>query len=458
MADPTDKEPVPPLDHRRRTDIVLKRFVEGMSIPGIVRYLKREYGIDVGRDVPYQDIARGTKQRWLTYNAPRTDEIGRELIARRKELLDVFVPSFGEGMATVNAAASLCASAIKDIARAKVRGITLGNPDKGIDRWRFPVKVHTDTADGPVVRNFADVDFGEVEDDQVEVQPMRITVRIGFSGGKTMSLTCGNLGNAIAAKIEDWEGKLKTLVFHTLRDADHKDGNPTGVHKRRFKIDLQFVVVNLSSGFDSSPGTNPISFLSAMLQDPMLAPRTTVEIFNAMPFVEVGKCRQTIAEIEPLREVREDYDRHGFDIILTSGGCLSDPHSTYRRYYKDKRVRQLLEKEGVVGDFMWLPITRDEPFSLKALRKRLLEGNRPDRNELAELIKYRPMTLLDLNDVADHVSKRRDVFCVLAPCGVCGLEKSDVARALLSQIEGRGLVTHFVLDRGTAGCTIEDLK
>jgi hypothetical protein len=172
-----------------------------------------------------------------------------------------------------------------------------------------------------------------------------------------------------------------------------------------------------------------------------------------MPFVEVGENRNKIEEIDLLNRSLQEYKKHGFDIILTSAGCLDDSHSTYRRYYDHDRVHQLLKSEGVVGDFMWQPITRRRPFSLRSLRDRLLDEGGRDNVALAALIRRRPMTLLNLVDVAEHVTAGRDVFCVLAPCGFCGLEKSQVAQALLEQ--EAGLVTHFVLDRGTADATLE---
>jgi len=431
-------------------DIVLKRFVEGMSIPNIVQYLEREWGMKVGRDVPYQDIARATNKRWLQYTPSRTVAIGQRLIDLRKELLDVYVPDVGERMPTVNSAANLCASAVFNIAKAKAIGIALGNAQKNIPHWSFPVKVHRAGSDQPVRCDFKDVDVGEAEDGSVEPDPMRLTIRIGFSGGNTMALASRDLAGVIAARIEDWEKDLKTRVIQELHESHHDIDIPTGIIKRRFQVLIEFVFVNLNSGFDRDPRTNPIAFLSGLRQDPILADRTRVEIFNAMPFVEVGKCRETIREIAPLREVREDFDKHGFDIILTSGGSFDDPHSTYRRYYRDPRVQQLLASEKVLGDFMWLPVTKHKPFRFDQLREKV-KGDA----ELQRLLKYQPMTLLDLDDVADHVAKKRDVFCVLAPCGVCGLEKSGIANALLNQ--ERGLVTHLILDRATADATVQAL-
>jgi hypothetical protein len=62
------------------------------------------------------------------------------------------------------------------------------------------------------------------------------------------------------------------------------------------------------------------------------------------------------------------------------------------------------------------------------------------------------MTLLSLQQIAEHVANLRDVFLLLAPCGVCNLEKSRIARAALGQ--RKQIVTHLYVDRDTAECLL----
>ncbi len=439
-----EKKTVPSRDQRVRMDLVLKYFVEGMSIPNIVQQLKDHHGIEVARDVPYQDISRATARRWLKYDAPREQELSEGLKSRYKGLLEAFVPSRGEHTTVMEAGAHLCAGAIYNIAKAKALGLARGSKEGDREQrkpWGFPIRLPGEDG-AEVIRDLAQLDKEERKRKDLEPLPLRVEVRIGFSGGNTMSLTAHDLGHVIADQIEEWEKKLKDGILEFLKKEKRKEfALLEGIIKRRFNVDMQLVFVNLVSGFDPESHTNPIAFLTAFLNDEVLAPRTTVKIFNAMPFVEIGKGRDIINEIEVLRNVRHYYDEKGFDIILTSGSSISDRHGTFRRYYEDKRLTELLIENGVQGDYFWLPLTSTEPFSLRDLKKGLSD-------DIAELLKYRPMTLLTLEDLAEHVEAGRDVFFILAPCAKCYEEKSQVAKAVLGQ--RRPIATHLVVDRTSA--------
>ena len=450
---------VPPYTQRDRVDLVLSYFVQGMSIPTIVQHLREEHGIIVGRDVPYQDISRATAQRWLKYEAPPERDLSNRLNQRYEGLLDAYVPSRGERMTVMEAGARLCAEAIWNIAEAKMVGRALGRKGKGKPNggvngteekspkpWGFPVRFTG--ADGEEIeQDLAELEGEADELDEVDPLPMVIEIRIGFSGGYTMAQTAHDLGYAIGDQVEDWEKKLKKLVFEVIKEAGRGDLLPEGRVKRRFKVALKFVFVNLVSGFDPEPHTNPIAFLTAFLNDEVLASRTAVKIFNGMPFVEIGKGRDIIQEIEALWSVRRYYEENGFDIILTSGSSISDRHSTFRRYYHDRQLTNLLVERGVEGDYNWLPLTDRNPFSLRELKEGLT-------GELATLLKYRPMTLLTLEDLAEHVEEERDVFFILAPCAHCLEEKSKIAKAVLGQ--KRSIATHLVVDRESAEGILED--
>ncbi|MEM1295502.1 MAG: hypothetical protein AAGH89_09055, partial [Verrucomicrobiota bacterium] len=187
--------------------------------------------------------------------------------------------------------------------------------------------------------------------------------------------------------------------------------------------------------------TNPISFLTLMLNEEPLLSRSTFKCFNSSPFVEIGKRR---VALETAAELREFFSDEGLDIILTGAGSIDDIHSTFSRYYQSNdEKRDLLKSKGVKGDFLWLPITDTEPFEFRSLR-----------GEQKKMLHYRPMTLIDLHEVANHIQERQaKVVLVLGPCGRCHAEKSQVLRAILSQ--NAPIVTHLVVDRHSAKATLE---
>jgi hypothetical protein len=143
----------------------------------------------------------------------------------------------------------------------------------------------------------------------------------------------------------------------------------------------------------------------------------------------------------------------GLDIILATGSCISDEHSAFRRYYRggkdDARGAQwlcdLLQQEGVRGDFLSLPVTDRECRGMGRLRRDLKDKGRIDADDA---LRHRPMTLLGPGKVAAHVAGGGDVVFVVGPCGVCDTDKSEITKAVMCQ--DPRLVTHLVIDRTTA--------
>lgn len=496
MSNPGEEyERVPPHAQRYRGDIVVRRFVEGMSPPAIADYLAREHGIMADRDAVNADILRATRKRWIRYEAPsdlvlvaqlrdacQQVRIVGELPAaalvepgaqapatgHRGEVL-VHVPSFGEGMTCATSAVKLCAERIRQWAVFKTRNLVRGNPDAGIGPWDFPVRIETlqgdrvATEEGPANQLLDGQPPGRADD--AEVLPMVVEIHIGFGAGYTLATVADDLGHEISSNLENWERDLKALVREETVRGDPEAGSPHGGRLprhdlvwRRFRVEIRFVFGNLMAGFDPEPHINPISFLATMLRNDHLARRGSLVVFNAMSFLPLGDRGRTLSEILPLRQVREYWKAHKFDIILTAGSSIGDEHSAFRRYYRrdqpdpadPERIAALLARKGVRGDFLSLPITDDGYFNMTDLKRH--PGDERDAADAAEL-NYRPMTLLDYDELATHVAEGRDLILILGPCGKCGADKSEIADAVLRQ--QRRVINHLVIDQATAKALLE---
>lgn len=503
MSNPGEEyERVLPHAQRNRGDIVVRRFVEGMSPPAISEYLARDHCIQADSGAVNADILRATRKRWIRYEAPSdlalvaqlreacrqvgiVDELPAAALVKegaeapatghRGEVL-VHVPSFGEGMTCTTAAVKLCAGRIRQWAVFKTRELVRGDPDAGIEPWGFPIRIEKSQGKllvpekkGPANKVLDGQSPGLADD--AEVLPMVVGIHIGFGAGHTLATVADDLGHEISRNLEDWERDLKALVREETRRKDDEDGNPHGgrlPHNdlvwRRFRVEIRFVFGNLTAGFDPEPQVNPISFLATMLRNDHLARRGSLEVFNAMSFLPLGKRGRTLSDILPLSQVREYWKEQRFDIILATGSSIGDEHSTFRRYYRrdhpdpadptgaadPDRIAALLERKGVRGDFLSLPITDDGYFNMTDLKRR--PGDERDAADAAQL-NYRPMTLLDYDELATHVAEGRDLILVLGPCGKCGADKSEITDAVLRQ--QRRVINHLVIDQATAKALLE---
>lgn len=502
MSNPGEEyERVLPHAQRHRGGIVVRRFVEGMSPPAIAEYLARDHCIRADSGAVNADILRATRKRWIRYEAPSdlalvaqlreacrqvriVDELpaaalvepGAEAPAtgHRGEVL-VHVPSFGEGLTCATAAVKLCAERIRQWAVFKTRERMRGNPDAGIEPWDFPVRIETSQGklvvpeEGPANQLLEGGPPGRADD--AEVLPMVVEIHIGFGAGYTLATVADDLGHEISRNLENWERDLKALVREEATRGDAGNGGPHGGRLprhdliwRRFRVEIRFVFGNLMAGFDPEPPGNPISFLATMLRNDHLARRGSLVVFNAMSFLPLGERGRTLSEIPPLRQVRDYWKTQRFDIILTSGSSIGDEHSAFRRYYRrdrpdpadptgaadPDRIAALLARKDVRGDFLSLPITDDGYFNMTDLKRH--PGDDRDAAAAAQL-NYRPMTLLDYEELATHVADGRDLILVLGPCGKCGADKSEIADAVLRQ--QRRVINHLVIDQATAKALLE---
>ena len=254
-------------------------------------------------------------------------------------------------------------------------------------------------------------------------------------------------------KIEDWEKDLKKAFSAALKA---KGGSfPNSTIKRRFKVKLRLLLVNLVTGFGTTSTSQPIAFLASMIaKNKRLASRAEVKCFNAAPFVRIGERENFFKEYRNARQVRDFVRQYGLDIIVTSAGSLVDPHSVFPRYYEewaggekkkstaearspdeDKFPVELLRKYQVMGDVLWQPITREGPIDL----------DRALSEEDKKKLRFSPLSLMTLEDVREHRKAGRDVILVLANCGRCADPKEQVLEALFSHEES--LISHLVADR-----------
>tara|TARA_R110002096_G_scaffold24760_24_gene78043 strand:- start:2449 stop:3759 length:1311 start_codon:yes stop_codon:yes gene_type:complete len=425
-------KPIPkPIDRRTRIDMTAFYICQGHPISAVVEILKREHGItDISRDTPYQDLAMATSWGWLTYNPSAELDLTNRLRERYPNLSEVHVPSAGERMTTVTEAAQMVCRIVETTARKRAR-------EQAID-WELKDKAEVEPLSGPRSKGAT-----SVSRDDPNPEPMIVNVKMGFSGGRMMQILSMELKLRLSRMVEDLERELKEEVFDAKQKAGQGDEvqEKSSLFRRRFRVMLRLTVTNLVSGFDIRPQTNPISFLTLMLNEEPLRSRSTFKCFNSSPFVEIGK--RSVA-LEAATELRKFFTEKGLDIVLTGAGSIDDVHSTFSRYYQtDGEKRNLLKSKGVKGDLLWLPIMDKEPFEFGSLR-----------GEQKKTLHYRPMTLIDLHEVASHIRDRDGkVVLVLGPCGRCHMEKSQVLRAVLDQ--EAPIVTHLVVDRHSAKATLD---
>lgn len=113
------------------------------------------------------------------------------------------------------------------------------------------------------------------------------------------------------------------------------------------------------------------------------------------------------------------------DVIVTSGTCWADEHSSFRKYMqKSETSFNILNRQNCVGDMLWLPLGTEQPLSLET--------------------EIRAMTLFELNDLPDFIRRGKKVLLVLNPCFYCNQTKSSILKAVLNQKEH--LITHLVAD------------
>lgn len=218
-------------------------------------------------------------------------------------------------------------------------------------------------------------------------------VAIGVAGGLSVATVLKVLADLLSNPY--LRGLPKELVFHNLcaaEDSEYMMAQPIAsfgmLASRELAVDARFVQLHAPA---------------------VITPKLMKEL-KQLPEVE--------------RAIKAVDNIH---IFLTSAGLLGDQHSMLKRYHKDAHDLKYLAQEQCIGDLMWLPINASgEPVPMDGLR-------------------YRVMTALDLDALQGRVQLGRKVLLALGRCRVCGMRKSGILDALLSNPDRR-LVTHLCAD------------
>ena len=240
--------------------------------------------------------------------------------------------------------------------------------------------------------------------DLLRSKAKRQIVRVGFSGGHTTRKVFQRLALLLA---EPSQTLPERIVFHAL-----------------------------VAGFDfEAPGADPTSFFT------YLAERQTrfgFLLLHAPPVVQPGKLQALLS----LPGVDKAYQgAKNLDLIVTSAAVFSDDHSQLGKYYRDndRTTYERLKQEGCIGDMLWLPVNDTRPMDLSGYD-------------------YRPVTLLELDDLPARVQNHTKVLLVIGPCADpshsnCQGRKTAILRAIINlnlKDKNRKYITHLVVDNATA--------
>jgi len=337
--------------------------------PQIVRLL-RDHGItEISRELPYHDLAYATSANWLTYSPPPHIRWTEQLLSNYPFLKEAMIPKDGERMAVIAESARVISRSIYEIADRLARkyGTSWQFPEysttQEILRDRdFPAESRPPRRKGDRSEN-AGTFAGQSPDPNP--MPLVIEIRIGVSGGRTLGATIKELGRILVQEIEDEERKLKKAVWEAISEEGATAPKPDARLWRRFRVELRLLFINLVSGFDTDPFNHPIAYVTAMINsDDLLVSRAEMMCFCATPFVKIGESDDVENMPESPARVKKFVEKHGFDIIVTSAGCIDDQHTTLNFYYGGGEVpRRILEGHGVEGDFLWMPVTARGAFN-----------------------------------------------------------------------------------------------
>lgn len=445
-----------PADRQNRVDLVGFYFCQGKSIPQIVKLLERDHGFaDLSRELPYHDLAYATNANWLTYQPPLHSGWSSELLTRFPFLLEAHIPKDGERMAVI-------AESARQIARS-INHISVKLAQEYAASWTFPERPcrssiprrragydHSDDSCPDDERQGTSRSRPTEPDDPTDPDPLPliIEIRIGISGGQTMGETIAELGRVLVHGVEGagpaghgievQERYLKDIVGSVVHKPDSCAPKPGSLGWRRFRVELRLLFINLVAGFHVDPFTHPIAHVTAMINShELLESRVKMKCFCGSPFVRIGESSEIENLPESPAQVKRFVEKYGLDIILTSAGSLDDPHSALNLYYKQESQRTTLDERGVAGDFMWIPIKATAPFDFE---KDLSDSDR-------DTLRYRPATLLTLDEVVAHVKRGHDVVLIMSPCRGCYQPKDRILKAILDH--QNPLITHLIADRRT---------
>jgi hypothetical protein len=229
------------------------------------------------------------------------------------------------------------------------------------------------------------------------------TIHVGFAGGRTLRCVAEKLAPLLTEVDPD---NPRTLVFHAM-----------------------------VAGFDEDDfWLDPNSFINCFLdrESPIAIRFVRLPMPGIVTSDEYDELRNLPSIIRVLESAKD------IQIVITSGSLLNDQSSTIQAFLDNllythpgpevDELVNLYKEEGVVGDLLWQPVTRQGP----------LQRRTP----------YRVATLLPLPEIATFLneSPERRVLAVLGRSSLSGMPKSELLDALL-QINP--LFTDLVVDTPT---------
>ncbi len=283
------------------------------------------------------------------------------------------------------------------VRRAALKGMLVFRPPRN-DDYRVQILERFPTLHRVEVVSSAEVGLVAEESARMLVQMLckvgqtKNTAHVGVAGGHTVRA----LMRALADELQELVGGLpKCIHFHAL-----------------------------AVGFDpDDPSTNPNAFVTFF--DNKLIPANICHTGLNAPAVVTPKMFE---ELRSHTDIEQAFRaaKH-IDIFVTAGSTWHRCGVLRRRMEIEKSDREKLEAAGVVGDLLWRPISRSGPIEVETIR--------------------RAFTLVELPELRTYVKKGKLVLATLAPCGVCGQLKGELADCILEQ----NIVTHLVIDTRSGG-------
>jgi DNA-binding transcriptional regulator LsrR (DeoR family) len=182
----------------------------------------------------------------------------------------------------------------------------------------------------------------------------------------------------------------------------------------------------LSSGFDANdPLRSPVAFFGPFQE-------LSIDVSYVGLFASAVVPVEDYDGVKKQPGVRESFERaREIDIVVSSLASAQDEHGALNRFIHFGRGGMSdLKRQGWVGDFQYLPLSRQGPIRL-------------DRG-------IRAVTLFELPDFVRMVqSKDKHVVLVAGPCGECGRTKEDALRPMLEEPSLK-IWSHLVTDLETA--------
>lgn len=402
-----------------RVTLTCSYFQHGYPPAAIKDALYRNHKIIVSRETPYQDLLYAARSGYLNYKAPYVQGITEKLNKLLGETkIDISVIQTQSRQDVASAAADLVRDLVQEIALKK----------------RVPRLDLKSLASKPE-------------------KPVRVPVHLGFSGGRTVSVLADRLGLLLTRDLDELDELVQREVLHECKKQGLMPSLPEGfIH--RFSI--QFVFHNLVTGFEyNNPSTHPIAFLFKMVAGTRLAEasRSVFICFNAPPFASLDpKEFGRQFDLPVVHEAKEDSKE--LDVLVTSAGSFEDEGALLRCFYSppymdskhSKQALKFFEQCKCRGDFLWQPMTDKGPLRLS-----------PENPEIpVEDLRYRPVTLVDIETLPQRIQDGTKVVLALGPSQDQGgnlLNKADILQAILRQ--SPQFLTHAIVDVETARRTAD---